>query len=71
MHFLKDRQSRMLAGLTVLFIVVIAGFLIWGFDVIITNFDTAFGSPPVPGGGIQFKIDDARKILETRAPILQ
>ncbi len=69
-NFFKDRQSQILIGLTVLFIAIIGGFLVWGFDIIITNFNLAFISRPA-SNDVQFKIDDAKKILGTRTPILQ
>ncbi len=62
----RRREEWILAGLSAVFLVCIAVVFVWGINLLIKNFDVAFGNRGGPPSTANFKIDDAKKILQAR-----
>ena len=66
MHIFKRREEWILAGLSAVFLMLIAVAFVWGINLLIKNFDAAFGNNNASPSAANFKIDGAKEILETR-----
>ncbi len=61
-----DTHELVLAGTSALLIAVLLAFAVWTIQVITSGMNDALRVDAVPDQGIQFRIEGARKILETR-----
>ena len=67
--FFGDVHGKALIGLAVLFFAFLAGTIIWGIRFLAMNVGSAVGNKDISAGGIEFKIDDAKKVLRSRGLI--
>ena len=66
MHIFKRREEWMVAGISAVFLMLIAVAFVWGISLLSKNFDAAFGNRSATQSTANFKIDDAKKILKMR-----
>ena len=64
--FLSHHQDWILVSIAALLLGGIAGFYIWGTDVLLTDVTQAIGSGASGPPAVKFNIDEAQKILGAR-----
>ncbi len=62
----KPRRDWTIIGLTALFITVLLGGLLWGIHFLAGNLGTAINGKGSSDQALEFKVNDAKKILRAR-----